>query len=1111
MSYFIHKTIRKPFNIIDIISGRFVSSIDKLQYILNCHTYFELRYLAQNQKDIKFCRFSTQSFMSKVYSICTGPLSGEVSTFFALRDNDLIQLFYSQEEGLFISKFRITLPHILISSNYIYFSDQILIVSSARGSLGSFYLSSSNHSLTFNEKTTNCVLTNFPMEGQSIIGRIEAGPTLCIYNRSPFSLRYKRDFSKAKVTCAFGLPNNMVAVCLVGRILVINIEDENFKDIEISFPIKDPQKEQAEMRDFIVYSSKVDDNSFMLLTAYGKVIFMHDLQLEIHYIEHDFLRLFPLTPEFLLLTRKGQDHVIINIKQKTKVSKLSSCIGQTGLFLGSQIPYLAPHTYTSCDNLLLLGKQGIGVVSFQPPFDCGEPINGLFSFTVQDRFYILVSFSNNSRLLELAENKLRYTQLFSFRENFPTIGVCHLFAKNGHQYLCQITSEGISTHSPDKEPSFKPLRRIINYASNKKQILLVHINKFITFFQVAEPPQKTFEQQAEFEVPWTVTAITLSPPDPGTQLSEYTAYGAIEATNSFSVQIQVLSSDASAREVILSEKMPSKVESIKFFDRKDSELSSSKIVIGLETGAIIVAGIDQTRKLLDIKTLIHLGTGPCHLSYLQLSQTSQGILALNSRPILITIVNGMPKFCPLAMDTSDYAISIQNQDLFVASSGSKLGVYTLLDKGLSLKDETSMSMSRIPLQSKFVKLCPMRTERFVFIACTNTLFLFDSLKGSLVMKDPLQTFRDEEVRDMDLIEDRSGCQLAICSIKEKPQIDPQHCPLSKRDHFMSVIRLYQIKLTPTTNHKTPPLIGECSIPATSICIGDSSTVFVACFDTMFCFKPCGDTLQIVARINNIGLSVKHLVYLPPTKLSPKGGIYTGDNSRSVKLFHFSEKSKQFKVKCEEGNPRNITALAKYEESLICGGDMLGNLFILEYPAIPLCANAVLDKKLFTAPRRFNNKLNFFIGDPITGVQYTSTYFSYLWYSTLSGGLGGILSLPKTPIQGIEKVIPRWEADFNRKIRMMKYLEQELSSLLMTLCQCDSFAFRNKYYPSSHVIDLDLLGMYSHLNNDRKNSLAIRVNAQLNNGSKPHEPSTPKSIEQDINSLTKYFIEWSSKQ
>jgi hypothetical protein len=218
-----------------------------------------------------------------------------------------------------------------------------------------------------------------------------------------------------------------------------------------------------------------------------------------------------------------------------------------------------------------------------------------------------------------------------------------------------------------------------------------------------------------------------------------------------------------------------------------------------------------------------------------------------------------------------------------------------------------------------------------------------------------------------------------------------------------------------------------------------------------------------------------------------------------------EEAKQFQLFCEEGVTRSITALSAYSTAAVCGGDAMGNVFIFEYASILFTANASLDSRIFKAPRRLTLKMNFNVGDVVTGVSYSDDIFQSLWYQTVSGQFGGILYMA-----GGKDT--EWLTEYNRRVKLLRAVEMETSAVFAQLTFADHISFRNRQFPASNVLDLDMVEIYRGLSSDRRAGIAKKIGDCFKNNEamKSYEGLTPAIIDFEAAKFANYFFDWQRK-
>ena len=105
--YWIHRSFKKPGIFINAIFGNWynVDATDKTFVLINFNTYFQVYEVEMKNEAILMKKLVTeQPFMSKVAWVCKGPKEDNVDTFFALRQKDIINLYYNEREHIFTAR-----------------------------------------------------------------------------------------------------------------------------------------------------------------------------------------------------------------------------------------------------------------------------------------------------------------------------------------------------------------------------------------------------------------------------------------------------------------------------------------------------------------------------------------------------------------------------------------------------------------------------------------------------------------------------------------------------------------------------------------------------------------------------------------------------------------------------------------------------------------------------------------------------------------------------------------------------------------------------------------------------------------------------------------------
>jgi hypothetical protein len=284
-------------------------------------------------------------------------------------------------------------------------------------------------------------------------------------------------------------------------------------------------------------------------------------------------------------------------------------------------------------------------------------------------------------------------------------------------------------------------------------------------------------------------------------------------------------------------------------------------------------------------------------------------------------------------------------------------------------------------------------------------------------------------------------------------------------------------------------------------ISGSINLFAGAGDRLLFFRHVGGSLQLSAQMAGVGVSIGQML-VTTTGAGDFSRVYVGDSARSVKLAQYMDDTKQLQIVCEEGCMRSVTALASYSLTGACGGDTLGNLFVVDYAQVSPTA---FDRVVFRAGRRLPAKMNFHVGEVISGVSFTSDIFDCLWYNTICGAMGGIIVAPAKPDVD-------WLGEHTKRLRLLRAVEMEVSHMFAELTKCDHLKFRNRYFPAANVVDFDMIELFSGLNEERKERIAKKLAEVYKNqpAMKAFENLTVAGIEFEIARYLIYFLDWQKK-
>lgn len=1084
MAFYVHRTLKPSFCVQDVVRGNWVPETRTCaQFLLNLGNAFEIHGLRPVEK--KMQRINRQPFLSKVYSVCKGPEIDGFDSFYALRDHDAILFAYCEREELFVAKDRVTIPGLAVSSSFCWYDSGLLTVSAAHGGACVINTRDANR-VIYLGKPSNCVMTAFPVRDGEV-GRLENGPTISIYRTDTFEVVFQKTWD-ALVSHAFMLNSDTLVACLKGRVIFCSRSTGSERAVALPNGASDAVVAHATLGDRVV-----------LLGTTGVLWILQD-DMQIGFLDQSpksVYKIFPLDSDLLYIALVGGDILVENVRMRAMVQKTAmSVMGVRHLYLGSAAPGLAPHGLSYVGDALVTTREGATVIT-NAQKDLAEPICGLYPFSLAERKYVIVSHQSSSKLLEVIDrDNIREVMdpPFALKDTVQTVFVAVLKGLT-EQWLVQVCSDSLLLFHKARNPIKESALQGVGFcASNSRQFVMSTQNRTVWVLE----PDKVLEQ-FHLDVNFQITALTLSTPDPKTGKSEFIGYGASEnQAQQFvhQVRIQTLARDQASRVFVLSQKMPAKVSSLKFLDE-------TRICVGLENGGVIIGRIDRIQlsqamqsmqaareqQLEDIMCY-HYGTGPCSMFHIH-QGTAPTVLNLNSRPSMVTLSSNqeLVKFRPLAMN-SVYCAAPVNMNQILAGCGRTLSLLTIID------NNCDVSFHKQQVRGPIVALRVIEKTAFVIIATDHSIVVYDEIKGTM---QTAEIYDNETITTIDVNTVSSSSSPVCLGVATRlPDGD-------------SILRLYTLNFTQTTVQALSPVMARVAWPISAIrvaAVSDCGNIVAGAQDTLMYFKQVSGTLQLVTQMSGVGVNIRHMVYTAAYFQSnnPHGILYIGDSVRSVKLLRYSDDSKQFQLFCEEGSCRSITALAPYGDSAVCGGDSLGNIFVFEYASILLTTNADLDPTLFKAKRRLTVKMNFHVGDIVTGVQFTSDIFQCMWYITIGGGFGGLILSTSSGQDD-------WGADYNRHLKLLRAVEMEVSNVFFHLTRCDHIAYRNKLYPASNVIDFDMVELYGRLSRERRDKIAERLRTVLQSvpAMKVYAALTPAAIDFEINRFSSYFLDWQRKQ
>ena len=1188
-----HYTLRQPANILSVVKGRFVSEIGPEQLIWNCRTCFQVMWLQRSQPpqrevgwypetperdQVKLRKYLTQPFMSCVYSCCLGPKDPEtdLDTFFAARDEDILQFGHRQEDGIFRCTRRFKLPSLCITPDFVHYMRESLFVSCAHGGVCSFTM---DGTLSYAGKPVNVVLTVFPFGGEGYV-RIEEGNVVARYEVA----KKERDVVQELETTlmfldVFPFDNERIAFVTKDNILLYRIgrdvqpSKENFGAVT-SFL-------QCELtsspRSFIFCRNNVrnrlEADFFRISEQDGRLMPTEVKPLNINPLGPkrivDILRMFNLGENIVLITNKAADHEILFFADRrlVKCEKYMAMVGGKTLISFPSKPYpgpsgsdrdrfmsVAPQIGCISGPYLGLTIQGIPVKRIGNPLPLNECPNGIFPMQIGKNRYLLVSFEKSSRLLKINQDSISLTNDFQINDAGSTIAIHGPRVEGSAAPLdsfgvtIQVTARGCTLlldSQQNKRDVDLQIGQIMFSCSDAQRIIFVvkpdkpqEDWRIHMYGCVQETPGTGMKlnQKDRYHAKGEVTAIELSPRDRD-GLSSHVAMGLCsfhENKTGYKFVIQkICYDDAERNEGTFYNKMADPVSSIQFLDH-DKDPWSGKVLLGLYKGSILLGDVDFQKKHVLNLQFFQLGESPIKM----ISLTKTRLIAAGARPAMLVYENGAFECLPLAVTSCAFAACVSNRRGGDAEEQEGIQFVTVSGRDVSLYltdgQKNTTNIRRLPFRGgDIVGVVPIvaqgtedtTTMRALFppqylVATAAELYCCNVQSGEtkVIPMESKKSGRFCLFQGPTGTTHNDGLVVSVMACKESEKktkwiitLFRTNCPVD-RDTQTSVFRdLNQIS--------------ECSVESRVSAItafalhGARSPVYYVAFTTQFEIRLMrnvhymgNSSLEFVGSFPISGWTIGNLCVSVPTQYSSKRRIEfaLGDAQRSVKVLTYTLGKNKFKLLAEEGTFRPVTSLvlplAKRDGLMFLGGDKLGNVFILRYfkeynkvQTIPV----PLDPKVSKAKARLCLLLNYHVGDVVSGVGQTNDPFSFLWYTTISGGLGGFMMLDISGLKTSDAVKEEWR----KRKKILRMMELELARLFFDWTQCDQIAFRNKHFPANSVIDLDMVAIFETLGPVHQQAIIDELQKRVSKMKEfeGDDPLTVESVRMLIRQVTKYFI------
>ncbi|EAX99426.1 hypothetical protein TVAG_408360 [Trichomonas vaginalis G3] len=142
----IHKTVKNSQYVECALAGNWMPPVHTSvevsieEILFNMRSYFLIQQCVHMKYSVDPTHCFSQQMFTKIHTICKGPNIFEFDSFFAALSNQIILYTYSNEEKLIVKKLSIHLDPLLIEPSKIYYENSLLIVSCDHGGLGLYFI-----------------------------------------------------------------------------------------------------------------------------------------------------------------------------------------------------------------------------------------------------------------------------------------------------------------------------------------------------------------------------------------------------------------------------------------------------------------------------------------------------------------------------------------------------------------------------------------------------------------------------------------------------------------------------------------------------------------------------------------------------------------------------------------------------------------------------------------------------------------------------------------------------------------------------------------------------------------------------------------------------------
>ena len=616
-----HRTIQRSFNLLNVISGDFISKSEKRfnSFVFNLNTYFELYTLNEEKNVLKY--IIRQPFFSKVRCICKGPRNNSkaIDTFYAVRAHDILRFQFSEEERIFIATEKIKLPSLCNSPDFIFYSSKnnTMFVSCCHGGMCGIQFNTcddadglseakNNYNVIFVEKNCNVVIQAFSIN-QDIVARMEHMKTLTLYNTKTFSKEMELSIA---FDCVFPVGENALGLFWNSNekktqgIKFVNLKNEELSNYVFG---QDMILKSPNFR----WSSVPLENNSTLLSIDSNFVLIDNINFNVKIYTNSpsmmISKIFNIKFPIILLMNCSSVF-IYNVQNQFPKTTFKKFIGTKKLvaFPGSfnNDKYFINRLITHNLNSLIFINWG-HATSIRPYLNFQEQILGIFATPTFKHFAI--SFQSETKFYDLQKYKFDEIKSISSQNNGKAIGI-EQSIQNGNLQTYFFTQNGIY----DMETGKFLQKQITHVVTSDKYLICAYSGDQSTDFFV-----KSDVFDAKFSIKGCkLTAMAIAPPNYSVDGLDFLVISCINFMNKSLILIIPITNDEAKRSTIIEMNMFSKVYSLGFLKfltspTSDNKELNTKLIVGM-INHLIIADIDTKNCTFNIIRFVTLGEGPIY-------------------------------------------------------------------------------------------------------------------------------------------------------------------------------------------------------------------------------------------------------------------------------------------------------------------------------------------------------------------------------------------------------------------------------------------------------------------------------------------------------------------